>query len=234
MRQNALIIIMAQMGSFVPAEKAVLPIFDQIFTRIGSSDDITSGESTFMVEMLEVNNALKNATGNSLILLDEVGRGTATFDGMALAQAVIEYLHDVTKAKTLFSTHYHELTALDKSLAGLRNVHVDARSDNDTIVFFHKVLKGPSDESYGINVAKLARIPDEVILRAKDILDKLENKNNYEVDLLSKKNYREPVVITKVPENVQDIISHLENADLDNLKPLDALMLLAKMKEKLS
>lgn len=233
MRQNALIIILAQMGSFVPAEKATLPIFDQIFTRIGSSDDITSGESTFMVEMIEVNYALKNATENSIILLDEVGRGTATFDGMALAQAIIEYLHHYTKAKTLFSTHYHELTALEKELKGLRNVHVDARSENDTIVFFHKVLPGPSDESYGINVAKLAHLPEPVILRANDILEKIEEENKDGKHLLSPSQYREPKIIKEIPKNIQEIVNVLKELDVDNLKPLDALMLLSKIKEKL-
>ncbi len=233
MRQNALLVIMAQMGSFVPAVSCTLPIFDQIFTRIGSSDDITSGESTFMVEMLEVNFALKNATENSLILLDEVGRGTATFDGMALAQAILEYIHNHTKAKTLFSTHYHELTILENDLKGLKNVHVDARSENDTIIFFHKVLPGPSDESYGINVAKLAELPDQIIHRANDILIKIEQQNGYEKKVLSPSTYQEPKIIKEVPENVKVVIDALNELDVDNLKPLDALMFLAKIKEKL-
>ena len=149
MRQNALIVIMAQLGSFVPASMAKLPIFDQIFTRIGSSDDIASGESTFMTEMLEVNYALQNATMRSLIILDEVGRGTATFDGMALAQAIIEYIHFEIGAKTFFSTHYHELTSLEDSLSFLKNVHVEANvgKNAEEIVFLHKVLDGSSDQS---------------------------------------------------------------------------------------
>ncbi len=236
MRQNAIIAIMAQMGSFVPAHSAKLPIFDQIFTRIGSSDDIASGESTFMTEMLEVNYAIQNATERSLIIFDEVGRGTATFDGMALAQAIIEHLHFVTRAKTLFSTHYHELTSLEKSLPSLKNVHVEANASNfDTtgeLVFLHKVLDGPSDQSYGINVASLAKIPMEVTLRAQDILTKLEQKSSIDVNLLSIDNYTKPIiqVVEKNSEDAQAILQMLEEADLDNMKPIDALILLNKLK----
>ena len=143
MRQNAIIAIMAQMGSYVPCKSCTLPIFDQIFTRIGSSDDIPSGESTFMTEMLEVNYALKNATMRSLIILDEVGRGTATFDGMALAQAILEYIHDNIKCKTLFSTHYHELTDLEDNLSNLKNIHVSAKEENGSITFLHKTIRRP-------------------------------------------------------------------------------------------
>lgn len=236
MRQNAIIAIMAQMGSFVPATSAKLPIFDQIFTRIGSSDDIASGESTFMTEMLEVNYAIQNATERSLIILDEVGRGTATFDGMALAQAIIEHLHFVTKAKTLFSTHYHELTSLDKSLSSLKNVHVEANASNfDTtgeLVFLHKVLEGPSDQSYGINVASLAKIPVEVTLRAKDILTKLERKSNFDENTLSINNYTKPVVqvVEKNSRVAETVLGMIRDADLDNMRPIDALVLLNKLK----
>ena len=234
MRQNALIAIMTQMGSFVPATSAKLPIFDKIFTRIGSSDDIASGESTFMTEMLEVNNALANATERSLIILDEVGRGTATFDGMALAQSIIEYLHDTVGAKTFFSTHYHELTSLEKSLPYLRNVHVEAVTNEQTgdIVFLHKVLDGASDQSYGINVAKLAHIPDEVTLRANDILGKITKKSTYDADLLSKDNYVKPVIIDKVDPFYKELAEKIKNIDTDNLKPIDALVLLNELKEK--
>ena len=176
MRQLALIAVMAQVGCFVPASAATLPIFDQIFTRIGAADDLISGESTFMVEMMEANNALQNATANSLILFDEIGRGTATYDGMALAQAIIEYVHDHVHAKTLFSTHYHELTALDQRLPQLKNVHVGASEENGELVFLHKVEAGPADKSYGIHVAKLAGLPDDLLTRADTILHQLEGE----------------------------------------------------------
>ena len=238
MRQNALIVIMAQMGSFVPATNAKLPIFDQIFTRIGSSDDIASGESTFMTEMLEVNYALQNATMRSLIILDEVGRGTATFDGMALAQAIIEHIHFEIGAKTLFSTHYHELTSLEDSLPFLKNVHVEANvgKNSDDIIFLHKVLEGPSDESYGINVASLAKMPRSITVRAKDILYKISNKNSYDSDALSIKNYVEPEIIEVEKESNASlkIRSLLESLDVDNMKPIDALIALSKIKEELN
>ena len=176
MRQLALTAIMAQMGCFVPAKSAELPIFDQIFTRIGAADDLISGESTFMVEMMEANNALLHATDRSLILFDEIGRGTATYDGMALAQAIIEYVHKNVRAKTLFSTHYHELTALEGTLPRLKNVHVGATEKNGELVFLHKVSAGPADKSYGIHVAKLAGMPEPLLKRADNILKSLEGK----------------------------------------------------------
>ena len=237
MRQNALIVIMAQIGSFVPANYAKLPIFDQIFTRIGSSDDIASGESTFMTEMLEVNYALSNATMRSLIILDEVGRGTATFDGMALAQAIIEYIHNEIGAKTLFSTHYHELTALEDTLSGLKNVHVEATvgSEYGDIVFLHKVLDGPSDQSYGINVASLANLPFDVTNRARDILNKLERKQVYDKNLLSIQNYQKPLIqyVEKTNPVHTKLIDYLNNMDVDNMKPIEALLELSKIKEEL-
>ncbi|GAX00142.1 DNA mismatch repair protein MutS [Secundilactobacillus mixtipabuli] len=174
MRQLALTVILAQMGCFVPAKSAKMPIFDQIFTRIGAADDLISGESTFMVEMKEANEALAHATANSLILFDEIGRGTATYDGMALAQAIIEFVHDRVHAKTLFSTHYHELTVLDKSLTQLKNVHVGAVEKNGELVFLHQMQDGPADKSYGIHVAKLAGLPDSLLKRADTILAHLE------------------------------------------------------------
>lgn len=177
MRQLALTAVMAQMGCFVPAEQAELPIFDQIFTRIGAADDLISGESTFMVEMMEANNALMHATDRSLILFDEIGRGTATYDGMALAQAIIEYIHEHLRAKTLFSTHYHELTALETTLSRLKNVHVGATEKNGELVFLHKVSAGPADKSYGIHVARLAGMPETLLKRADKILSSLERKD---------------------------------------------------------
>lgn len=181
MRQLALIVILAQAGSFVPATSAQLPIFDHIFTRIGAADDLASGQSTFMVEMMEANEALSHASKRSLILFDEIGRGTATYDGMALAQAIIEYLHDHVHAKTLFSTHYHELTALADELPRLRNVHVGATMENGTLVFEHKMLAGPADKSYGIHVAKLAGMPQELLTRAAKILGALEGKEQVKI-----------------------------------------------------
>ncbi|KRK39715.1 DNA mismatch repair protein MutS [Levilactobacillus parabrevis ATCC 53295] len=176
MRQLALTVIMAQMGCFVPAEAAQMPVFDQIFTRIGAADDLISGQSTFMVEMQEANRALSHATANSLILFDEIGRGTATYDGMALAQAIIEFVHDKVHAKTLFSTHYHELTALEDSLKQLRNVHVGAVERDGDLVFLHQMQPGPADKSYGIHVAKLAGMPTPLLQRAEVILTDLEEE----------------------------------------------------------
>lgn len=174
MRQIALTAVLSQMGCYVPAEKAELPIFDQIFTRIGAADDLISGQSTFMVEMLEAKHAIAHATQNSLILFDEIGRGTSTYDGMALAQAIIEYIHEKIGAKTLFSTHYHELTSLDQSLHALKNVHVSAVEQNGTVVFLHKIKEGAADKSYGIHVAQLAELPEELIRRANELLQQFE------------------------------------------------------------
>ncbi|NEU29289.1 DNA mismatch repair protein MutS [bacterium LRH843] len=177
MRQVALLSIMAQIGCYVPAASAELPIFDQVFTRIGAADDLASGQSTFMVEMLETRYALTKATEHSLILLDEIGRGTSTYDGMALAQAIIEYIHDHVRAKTLFSTHYHELTQLEELLADVRNVHVAAIEENGEVVFLHKVVDGQADRSYGIYVAQLAGLPNEVINRAEGLLEQFEENH---------------------------------------------------------
>ncbi len=177
MRQCAITVIMAQIGCFVPCKSCTMPIFDKIFTRIGASDDLVSGESTFMVEMKEANTAISEATEHSLILFDELGRGTATYDGMSLAQAILEYIHDKIKAKTMFSTHYHELTALEKDLKHLKNVHVSAVEKDGKITFLHKVKNGPVDKSYGIHVASLAHLPESLIKRADEILNIYEKKN---------------------------------------------------------
>ena len=233
MRQIALIAIMAQIGCFVPCKSADIPIFDQIFTRIGASDDIVSGQSTFMVEMMEVNNALENATKNSLILFDEIGRGTATYDGMALAQAIIEYVHDHIGCKTLFSTHYHELTALESSLKKLKNVHVSAEEVKGEVVFLHKVKQGAIDKSYGINVAKLAKINLDIILRATDILNKLQENENYDKDKLSPYNYVAPLVYDSKTEVEEKIINKLKNLNIYEINPMDALNLLNELKNKL-
>lgn len=177
MRQCAITVIMAQIGCFVPCKSCTIPVFDKIFTRIGASDDLVSGESTFMVEMKEANFAISEATENSLILFDELGRGTATYDGMSLAQSILEYIHDKIKAKTMFSTHYHELTVLEKDLKHLKNVHVSAIEEDGKITFLHKVKNGSVDKSYGIHVASLAKLPSTLIKRAGDILNVYEKKN---------------------------------------------------------
>ncbi|MDO4680482.1 MAG: DNA mismatch repair protein MutS [Aerococcus sp.] len=176
MRQLGLIVILAQIGCFVPAKSATLPIFDQIFTRIGATDDLQAGQSTFMVEMMETNQAIQNATDRSLLLFDEIGRGTSTYDGIALAQAILEYLDQHFKAKVLFSTHYHELTQLEEALPGLQNVHVGAREENGEVIFLHKVFAGPADKSYGIHVAKLAGMPHSLLTNATHILERLERE----------------------------------------------------------
>ena len=233
MRQNALIVIMAQMGSFVPCEYCNIPIFDQIFTRIGASDNIASGDSTFMVEMKEVNFALRNATFNSLILFDEVGRGTSTFDGMALAQAIIEYLVNNVCCKTLFSTHYHELTTLDQTINNLKNIHVSAIDNVDNLIFMHKVEDGAIDKSFGVNVAKLAKLPDELIYRANDLVEKINNTNKIDTEILSIENYQKPKIIDLRNPLETKVIDELKNIKIDELKPLDALLLIQKLKDQL-
>lgn len=225
MRQVTLTVILAQIGSFVPARFANMPVFDQIFTRIGASDDLISGQSTFMVEMLEANNALRYATENSLIIFDEIGRGTATFDGMALAQAILEYIGTKNHALTLFSTHYHELTMMQESF-NIKNVHADADVSGDHIQFLYKIKEGPSGQSYGINVAKLAKLPDEVIARASLILDSLED-NNIEHTLSAVSN--EPVVVEK-NSLVEEALAKI---DPMALSPLDALSTLIELKKLL-
>ena len=224
MREVALMIIMAQIGSFVPAKYANLTIFDQIFTRIGASDDLISGQSTFMVEMLEANNALRYANENSLILFDEIGRGTATFDGMAIAQAMIEYIAKNIHCMTLFSTHYHELTFLEDKGLGIQNVHASARVDNDHLVFEYLIKKGKSNKSYGVNVAKLAKLPDEVIQRANRVLETLE-ENNVEDRLVEEK--------VTIIEKESEVEKYLKTIDPMALSPLDTLSTLIELKKLL-
>ena len=228
MRQTVLLVIMAQIGCFVPAKKAEIPIFDQIFTRIGASDDIMSGQSTFMVEMIEANNALQNATANSLILFDEIGRGTSTYDGMALAQAMIEYIMRNIKAKTLFSTHYHELTEMAEKNAGIRNVHVDVHEEDDKVTFLYRVLDGKADKSYGINVARLAHLPSSVLERAKQILDNLELQPNMVKEM------KPPLVIEKENPQHMQIINQVKQVDVNKMTPMEAMQFLYELKEKMS
>ena len=222
MRQMAIISIMAQIGCFVPAKEAKLKIFDAIYTRIGASDDLVSGESTFMVEMIEAANAIKNATDDSLLLFDELGRGTATYDGMALAEAIIEYIHKNIQGKTFFSTHYHELTELDKTLKHLKNIHVSAYEEDGKITFLHKIKEGAVSKSYGIHVAKLAHLPEEVIKRADEILKTYESKERkVQVSLsLDEVTYEKPKVISKLEK-----INPLE------ITPIEALNILYELKK---
>lgn len=231
MRQMAMIVIMAQIGCFVPARKAYLPVFDKIFTRIGASDDLVSGESTFMVEMKEANRAILGATEHSLILFDELGRGTATYDGISLAQAIIEYIHDNIKAITFFSTHYHELTSLEEHKAHIKNVHVSAHEENGVITFLHKVKDGSVDKSYGIHVAKLAQLPDSLIKRADEILMSYENKKTKkEVVSQISMNLEESVA----PINKYDIIKKkLGDINPLELSPMEALNVLYELKSEM-
>lgn len=225
MRQNALLVVMAQMGSFIPAKTAELPIFDRIFTRIGASDDILTGKSTFMVEMIEANAALCYATKHSLILFDEIGRGTATYDGMALAQAMLEYIDEAIGAKTLFSTHYHELTDLEKEHPSMHNVHVDVREEKNEIEFRYRIIDGKADKSYGINVARLAHLPKVVLDRAAQLLTNFENQDNNQ-------NYQPSLfVMEQVQPEKSKLLQQLQELDIDLMTPRDALDCLYELKK---
>lgn len=262
MRQIALTSILAQIGCFVSATTAELPIFDKVFTRIGAADDLISGQSTFMVEMLEAKNAIMNATENSLILFDEIGRGTSTYDGMALAQAIIEYIHEEIGAKTLFSTHYHELTVLSEELTKLKNIHVSAIEQNGNVVFLHKIKEGPADKSYGIHVAKLADLPKQLIDRAADILAHLENENGQvkegplrpavelDVDVPSVSKDKVETVINEAAQlsffgeetprektnsspKEKKVLDDIKSLDILEMTPLEAMNILYKLQKKL-
>ncbi|KAF1297838.1 DNA mismatch repair protein MutS [Enterococcus sp. JM4C] len=234
MRQLALTVVMAQMGCFVPAESAELPIFDRIFTRIGASDDLIAGQSTFMVEMMEANQALRHATPNSLILFDELGRGTATYDGMALAQAIIEYIHKEVRAKTLFSTHYHELTVLDEALAHLKNVHVGAVEKDGDVVFLHKMMAGPADKSYGIHVAKIAGLPTNLLERAATILQALEaGSHTVEKKELVEEETQQLSLFTEVSTEELGVVDTLKKLNLLEMTPMDALNTLYDLQKRI-
>jgi DNA mismatch repair protein MutS len=211
LRQTALVALLAQIGSFVPAEAATLPLFDRIFTRIGANDDIAGGRSTFMVEMSELARILQSATPQSLVLLDEIGRGTSTYDGLALAWAASEYLHDKVKAFTLFATHYFELTTLASQLSGARNHHVAAKEEAGGLIFYHQVLPGPASKAYGLEVAKLAGVPAKVLERAQSIFAGLEASKN---------------------DSAKEVIDTLLSKDVSRLSPLEALNLLHQLQEK--
>ncbi len=234
MRMLASIVILAQLGSFVPAKLANLMIFDAIYTRIGASDDLVSGQSTFMVEMMEANYAISNATKSSLILFDEIGRGTATYDGMALAQAILEYVHEKIGCVTLFSTHYHELTVLENKLKRLKNVHVEAKETKEGVAFLHKVIDGPTDKSYGINVASLAGLPKSLIERSKMILAGLEEANtkeNITMDLFNFDAYEEETESPIEDPRGKQVLEKLEEIDINRMTPLEALKFLYELKE---
>ena len=225
MREFGIIAILNQIGSFVPAKKCNIPIFDKIFTRIGASDDLVGGESTFMVEMKESANALKNATENSLILFDELGRGTSTYDGMSLAGSIIEYISKNVKCKTLFSTHYHELTDMEKELNDVRNVHVSISEKDGDVTFLHKVMDGAVDKSYGINVAKLANLPDKVINRANELLEIYESKDRKESKTVTQ------FQLDFTEEKEDKLREYLKTIDPLYVTPIEAINILDKLKK---
>ncbi|SUN46739.1 DNA mismatch repair protein mutS [Streptococcus dysgalactiae subsp. dysgalactiae] len=240
MRQLALTVIMAQMGSFVAADYVNLPLFDAIFTRIGAADDLISGQSTFMVEMMEANQAIKRASENSLILFDELGRGTATYDGMALAQAIIEHIHDRIGAKTMFATHYHELTELSTKLTRLINVHVETLEKGGDVTFLHKIAQGPADKSYGIHVAKIAGLPESLLNRADTVLTRFEAQSP-STDLISDSlrveqtniAHKEQLSLFADEDRFQEIIRTLETIDVMNMTPMQAMTALYELKNLL-
>ena len=232
MRQVALITLMAQMGSFVPARSAHIGVVDRVFTRIGASDDLSAGQSTFMVEMTEVANLLKNATAKSLLILDEIGRGTSTYDGMAIARAVVEYCAEKKRlgCKTLFATHYHELTVLEGEIPGVKNYNIAAKKKKDDVIFLRKIVRGGADQSYGIEVAKLAGVPDKVIKRAREILEELENGQPSPVQGIT--THQEQISLMDLGS--QTVLNKLRMTDVNILSPIEALNLLAELKQDLN
>jgi DNA mismatch repair protein MutS len=234
LRQTALIVILAQIGSFVPARAARIGVVDRIFTRIGASDNLARGRSTFMVEMTETAAILNTATTRSLVLLDEMGRGTATYDGLALAWATLEHLHSVTRAKTLFATHYHELTTLTGELNLLRNYRVSVKETPAGIVFLRKVEPGAADKSYGIEVAKLAGLPIEVIRRAREVLLQHEGQERRSAELIETHVSRDSVQLAIFTPLSQQIVDRLKQIDVDRLTPIEALTLLDQLKKQLN
>ncbi|MEO0303726.1 MAG: DNA mismatch repair protein MutS, partial [candidate division WOR-3 bacterium] len=234
LRQNALIILMAHMGLFVPAKKAKIPLTDRIFTRIGASDDLSKGVSTFMAEMLECSNIIENMTEKSFIVLDEIGRGTSTFDGLSIAWAIIEYIHDLEKSpKTLFATHYHELTELRSKLPKMFNMTAKVRKYEDKIVFLKKIVEGSSDESYGIEVAKMAGLPSEIIENASQILLLLKES---EMNVKEKMRVVSQLSLFKSDgekEKFENIIRMISEKDLNNITPIESLLFLNEIKKKI-
>jgi DNA mismatch repair protein MutS len=231
LRQTALIAILAQMGSYVPAESALVPIVDRVFTRIGAADNLARGRSTFMVEMTETAVILNTATPRSLIVLDEIGRGTATYDGLSLAWAVVEHIHREIGAKTLFATHYHELTTLEDQLEGVRNLHVSVKESGDQILFLRKVEPGAADKSYGIEVARLAALPMSVIVRARQILALHESAEHSVTEELSPR--PAPVQIQLFETANPHVVERIRGINIDELRPIEALQLLHEVQQEL-
>ena len=239
MRQVALIVLLAQMGSFVPAKSARVGVVDRVFTRIGASDDLASGQSTFMVEMTEVAALLQNATRQSLLILDEIGRGTSTYDGMAIARAVLEHCADRKRlgAKTLFATHYHELTALEGEIPGVKNYNIAAKKRGSDVIFLRKIVRGGADQSYGVEVAKLAGVPDRVVKRAREILEELESGNG--PILVNGGRPQAAPAEDAAQVSLGDIggeavLKKLRMTDVNILSPIEALNLLAELKQDLN
>jgi len=236
LRQTALITLMAQMGSFVPARRAKISVADRIFTRVGAADNLSRGLSTFMMEMVETANILKNATPKSLVILDEIGRGTSTYDGMSIARAVVEFISGKIGAKTLFATHYHELTELEGKIRGVKNYHAEVKEVDGHVVFTHRIVPGASEKSYGVHVAELAGLPKEVVERAKEILAELEGRKERELPLFSAAEREVEYRVERVeviPPEVERVLSEIEKIEISTTTPLEALMLLARLKESL-
>ncbi len=235
-RQVALITLMAQLGSFVPARRARIGVADRIFARVGASDELSRGQSTFMVEMVETARILNTATSRSLVILDEIGRGTSTYDGLSLAWAIVEHLHDVLGARTLFATHYHELTQLDKSLPRVRNFNVAVKEWDENIVFLHRIIAGGADKSYGIHVARLAGIPRNVNERAKDILAQLESDHlNTRGDSKitpPRRKANSPIQLTLFDFGEHPVIDRLRGLDIGQMTPVQALQLLETLQSE--
>ena len=230
MRQVAIISLMAQTGCFVPAQSAEIGLLDAIFTRVGASDDLAAGQSTFMVEMSEVADILKNATRRSLLILDEIGRGTSTFDGMSIARAVLEFVNDKKKlgAKTLFATHYHELTEMENELSGVKNYNIAVKKRGDDITFLRRIVRGGADDSYGIEVAKLSGIPEEVIKRAKQVLKKTEEEGIVTYKTAPAPDMQLPIEM----QQAEELLSELKTLDVNTLTPIEAMQILFDLANK--
>jgi DNA mismatch repair protein MutS len=234
-RQNALLVLMAQAGSFIPASQATIGLVDRIFTRVGASDELVRGQSTFMVEMTETANIINNATSKSLVILDEVGRGTSTYDGLALAWAITEHIANKIKCRTLFATHYHELTELSELFANVKNCNVAVREWMDEVVFLHKILPGGTDKSYGIHVAKLAGVPKSIVKRSAEILEELEASFVKEAtsDRLARHKTKEPDKDLLFVEKHKSVLDKLASIDVNKLTPIEAINLLNKIKQEI-
>ena len=231
MRQVALIVLMAQIGSYVPARSAQIGVVDGIYTRVGASDDLASGQSTFMVEMSEVAQILKSATENSLLILDEIGRGTSTFDGMSIARAVIEHIANRRKlgAKTLFATHYHELTEMEQSFFNIKNYNIAVKKNGNDIFFLRRIMRGGTDDSYGIDVSRLAGIPEDIIQRAQQILKQLESGA---LSASKQKAKQQSEQIQRLPQEDSELVRRLKEIDIEKITPLQAMVLLAELKAR--